>query len=138
MKITDSEKRDIIKRASALFAFDCNEAAEIPGHEGGRNLVFRIGTESVLRISTLTDRTEADYLAEVEYVHFLAEGGASVADSIPSESGNRVELIDGMAVSMFETAKGDQIADHGYRYREGVPIDKLMPERYFYRGHKQK
>lgn len=65
--------------------------------------------------------------AEIEYVHFLSKGGADVADSIPSVNGKRIEIINGKAVTMFEVARGEQIAEHGYRYIDGVPIDE-----YFY------
>lgn len=126
MRISEKEKKEILNKAAISFAFDPGEASEVPGHEGGRNLVYRIGARAFLRISGLTDRTADDYLAETEYVHFLAEGGAAVADSIPSGNGNRVELIDGMAVSLFTPAKGDQIADHGYRYRDGAPIEEYF------------
>jgi Ser/Thr protein kinase RdoA (MazF antagonist) len=120
-------KNDLLIKAAELYGFDTDSAKEAPGHDGGRNLVFMIGTDSVLRVSSLSDRNFEDYEAEIEYVHYLSEGGASVADSIPSGKGNRIEIIDGMAVTMFEAAKGDQIADHGYRYIDGVPIDE-----YFY------
>jgi len=127
MNLSAEEKENILQEAAGLYGFDPNEAFELPDHEGGRNLVWRIGSESVLRISNLTDRRAEDYLAETEYVHFLASEGASVADSLPSKSGNRVELIGGVAAAMFEIAGGDQIAEHGYRYRDGAPL-----EEYFY------
>jgi len=51
-----------------------------------------------------------------------------VADVLPSLSGKLVERIicEGVeiAVSMFQRAKGDQIADHGYQYREGAPVEE--------------
>ena len=119
-------KKDFLVKAAQLYGFDTASAKEVPGHEGGRNLVFMIGTDSVLRVSSLSDRSIKDYEAEIEYVHYLSAGGASVADSIPSVKGNRIEIIDEKAVTMFETAKGDQIADHGYRYIEGVSIDEYF------------
>lgn len=127
MRLNNNEKKEILQKAAIAFGFDEATATEIEGHEGGRNLVYRIGNASVLRISTLDDRKYEDYEAEIEYVHFLSEGGASVADSIPSKAGNRIEVIGNNIVSMFEVAKGDQIADHGYQYKEGSPI-----EEYFY------
>lgn len=127
MRLEDNEKKNILSIAGELFCFDISEAIEVPGHGGGRNLVYRIGDKSVLRISTLSDRTIEDYQAEIEYVHFLAEGGASVADTIPAKEGNRIEIINDRVVSMFECAKGDQIAEHGYQYRDGADISE-----YFY------
>ena len=109
----------------------------VSGHEGGRNqivIVSRNGEKQyVLRISALGDRSENDYLAETEFVRFLAENGAPVADVIPSVNGKLVECMeadaDGKAayVSLFAYAKGMLIADNGYRYREGVPLSE-----YFY------
>ena len=107
-------KKDLLTKAAQLYGFDTASVKEVPGHEGGRNLVFMIGTDSVLRVSSLSDRNIEDYEAEIEYVHYLSEGGAGVADSIPSGKGNRIEIIDEKAVTMFETAKGDQIADQLY------------------------
>ena len=79
----------------------------------------------------LDDRTENDYLAETEFVRYLSENGASVADVIPSENGNLVELINGRNgdafASLFEYAPGMLISDNGYRYREGAPLSE-----YFY------
>lgn len=115
--------------AAAVFGFDAGSADRLPGHEGGRNVVYAVGTDSVLRISNLTDRTIEDYLAETEYVHYLASHGAAVADVLPSLSGKTVEILkDGgcaYAVSMFERAKGDQLADHGYQYKDDAPIEEL-------------
>jgi Ser/Thr protein kinase RdoA (MazF antagonist) len=64
-------------------------------------------------------------------VHYLAENGAPVADVLPSIHGRLVETVqlDGQTcyVCLFAYAKGMLIADNGYRYREGAPL-----EEYFY------
>ncbi|MBR3518411.1 MAG: phosphotransferase, partial [Lachnospiraceae bacterium] len=107
----------------------------VSDHEGGRNRIFIVSRDGikqyVLRISDIGDRSEADYLAETEFVHFLAENAAPVADVIPSAHGRLVECVeaDGEAVyvSLFEYAKGMLLADNGYRYREGAPLSE-----YFY------
>ncbi|MBO4859349.1 MAG: phosphotransferase [Treponema sp.] len=117
----------------SLEDFDCHE---VEGHEGGRNRIFVCskGDEKkfVLRISTTGDRTEKDYLAETEFVHYLAANGAPVADVIPSVNGKLVEVVDGgdtdwgegpFFVSLFEYAKGMLLCDNGYRYREGAPLE---------------
>ena len=125
----------IFEKAEALYALDGYEFLRVPGHEGGRNeiLVCRKDGENryVLRLSGLADRTEEDYLAETEFIHYLALHGAPVADVIPSVNGRLVERVetDGKRVyiSQFEYAKGMLLADNGYRYREGVPL-----EEYFY------
>ena len=105
----------------------------IAGHEGGRNEAFVLTTDGkkyVLRISALDDRTEEDYLAETEFVHYLAENGAAVADVIPSHSGKLVETVRNGAntiyASLFEYAPGILISDNGYRYREGAPLSEYF------------
>ena len=121
-----------ILKLFSLEDFDCHE---VEGHEGGRNQIFVCSKngekEFVLRISSTGDRNEKDYLAETEFVYYLAKGGAPVADVIPSVNGKLVETVedDGTAVfvSLFEYAKGMLLCDNGYRYREGAPL-----EEYFY------
>ena len=106
----------------------------VPGHEGGRNLVFIVkkGEDKyVLRLSSMEDRSEEDFLAEVEFIHYLAQNGAPVADVIPSISGKLLETVNTSGkkvfISLFEYAKGKLLYENQYRYREGVPI-----EEYFY------
>ncbi|MBO4927416.1 MAG: phosphotransferase [Clostridiales bacterium] len=105
----------------------------IPGHDGGRNVVFVVekdGVKYVLRLSPMEDRKEEDFLAEVEFVHYLAQHGAPVADVVPSVNGKLVESYTSKKtafISLFEYAKGKLLWENQYRYREGVPI-----EEYFY------
>ena len=124
-----------IEQAVSLFSLKDYDFHELEGHEGGRNQIFICSKDGekrfVLRISATADRTEKDYLAETEFVHYLAENGASVADVIPSVNGKLVETVedDGnqIFISLFEYAKGMLLCDNGYRYREGTPL-----EEYFY------
>ena len=119
----------------ALYSLEDCTCTPVEGHEGGRNRVYvcsRNGRkEYVLRVSDLGDRTEEDYLAETEFVHYLARNGAPVADVIPSARGRLVEYTEEegkpVYISLFEYAKGILLCDNGYRYREGVPL-----EEYFY------
>ncbi len=124
----------ILEQAVNLFSLQDYDCREVEGHEGGRNKIFICskGGEKkfVLRISATGDRSENDYLAETEFVHYLAENGAPVADVIPSVNGKLVEVIDGAAtpvfLSLFEYAKGMLLADNGYRYREGAPLTEYF------------
>ena len=126
---------DFQTKAKNLYSLEGCAFAPVSGHEGGRNriaIVSRNGEKRyVLRISALGDRTENDYLAETEFVRFLAENGAPVADVIPSVHGRLVERADAdgkaVYVSLFAYAKGMLMADNGYRYREGAPLSE-----YFY------
>ena len=123
------------KDAVALFGMQDCKVRKIPSHEGGRNELYvfeKSETERyVLRVSALGDRTEDEYLAETEFVRYLAQNGAFVADVIPSANGKLVERIGTEKapcfVSLFEYAPGMLISDNGYRYREGAPLSE-----YFY------
>ena len=125
----------ILEQAKKLYSLeDCN-FTPVSGHEGGRNQIVIVSRDGeklyVLRISSLGDRSENDYLAEVEFVRYLAENGAPVANVIPSVRGRLVECVEAddksVYVSLFAYAKGMLLADNGYRYREGVPLTE-----YFY------
>ena len=92
----------------------------------------------MLRISAIGDRTEKDYLAETEFVHYLAQNCAPVADVIPSVNGKLVEVVEAagdvsgrggafpLFISLFEYAKGMLLCDNGYRYRDGVPLEEYF------------
>lgn len=66
------------------------------------------------------------YLAETEFVHYLAEHGAPVADALPSVNGNRVERVGSAYASLFAYAKGMLLSDNGYRYRDGAPLTEYF------------
>lgn len=124
----------IIEIAKTLYPLDGLGFREIPGHDCGRNLVYicHEGDEKryVLRVSSTGDRTESDYLAETEFVHYLAENGAPAADVIPSVNGRLTERIEAEGethfVSLFAYAKGMLLYDNGYRYREGAPLEEYF------------
>lgn len=122
---------DAVKAGKDLYGLECCEFAQLSGHEGGRNQIFVCTKDGerkyILRVSALKDRTEEDYLAETEFVRYLARHGAPVADVIPSVNGNPVERVGETYVSLFAYAKGMLLCDNGYRYREGAPL-----EEYFY------
>lgn len=109
--------------------------APIQSHEGGRNVVYLGKRENestvVVRISYQNNRSKEDYLAELEFVRYLYENGASVANVISSKDGNLIEEMEyvnqTIYISVFEKAKGMQLAENGYRYREGVSLTE-----YFY------
>ena len=125
----------ILEQAKYLYALEGCTFSPVSGHEGGRNrivVVSRNGKKQyVLRFSAHGDRSEEQYLAETEFVRYLAENGAPVADVIPSVRRKLVERMeeDGKTVyvSLFAYAKGMLMADNDYRYREGIPLSE-----YFY------
>ena len=124
----------IPEQLKQLYALEGCTFTPVTGHEGGRNLIVIVSRNGekqyVLRISALGDRSENDYLAETEFVRFLAENGAPVADVIPSVQGRPVERLEAegktLYVSLFAYAKGMLIADNGYRYREGAPLSEYF------------
>ena len=126
---------NIIEQAKKLYSLEDCTFTPISGHEGGRNLIVIISRDGeklyVLRASALGDRTEKDYLAETEFVRYLAENDAPVANVIPSVRGRLVECVEAddksVYVSLFAYAKGMLLADNGYQYREGAPLTE-----YFY------
>lgn len=125
----------IYEQIKNIFDIEDYTFTPVTGHEGGRNRIIIVSKNEdkqyILRIADLGDRSEKDYLAETEYVHYLAENGAPVADVIPSVNGRLVESMEAegktVYVSLFAYAKGMLLVDNGYRYREGASLDE-----YFY------
>ena len=117
-----------------LYNLSEYEMIRVKSHEGGRNLVYVCRYEGepryVVRISITGDRREQDYQAELEFVHYLAQGGASVADVLSSENGKLVEKVSieekEVFVSCFTYAKEMLISDNGYRYRGGAPLSEYF------------
>jgi len=127
-----SAETHLLPTSSELYGLDAYELSAINAHEGGRNLVYNCSkageVEKILRISFLSDRSKDDFLAEAEYVRYLHTHGGSVANVINSLQGNLVEEItyggNTFFVVLFEKAKGRQLAENGYQYREGVPLSE--------------
>ena len=84
-------------KAKTLYDLEGYEFFEVPGHDGGRNTVYiclKDGErKGVLRISLLDDRSEEDFLAETEFVKYLADEGAPVADVIKSVTENSLNVL---------------------------------------------
>lgn len=126
---------NIIQTGKELYQIEECDLKPVSDHEGGRNRIWVCTKKGekryILRVSELGDRTEQDYLAETEFVHYLAMNGAPVADVIPSVNGRTVECVEEegkkVYISLFEYAKGMLMFDNGYRYRNGAPL-----EEYFY------
>ena len=135
--MTHEQARHIVEHTlmESIFALyqlhGCSWEA-VTAHEGGRNIVYRIcGAEPrILRMTYLPDRSLHDLLAETEFVRYLKQHGAAVADALPSIRGNLVERLKAeghtFCISLFEHAPGDLLSDHGYQYREGVPLSEYF------------
>jgi len=125
--------KSILEQSKTLYKLEAYNCSQVAGHDGGRNLVYICNKDEnkyVLRISVWNDRTEEDYWAETEFVHYLAQNGAPVADVMPSIHGKFVECIETEErwyyVCLFAYAKGMLISDNGYRYREGAPLEEYF------------
>ena len=124
----------ILEQAQKLYDLEGCTFTPVSGHEGGRNqtgIVSRNGDKQyILRISALGDRCGDQYLAETEFVRFLAENGAPVADVIPSVRGRLAERVEEegkeVYISLFAYAKGMLMFDNGYRYRDGAPLEEYF------------
>ena len=131
-QISETHLLPIISGLYGLNGYENYSIKPIDEHEGGRNIVYVCESESgsakIIRIAFLNDRSREDFLAETEYVRYLHEHGGSVSNVVDSRSGNMVEEVihdnHSFFVCVFEKAKGKQLAESGYQYREGVPISE--------------
>lgn len=132
LKIADTH---LLPTITELYGLNDYKINIVEAHEGGRNLVYLCNNETmgdkIIRIAFLPDRITEDFLSELEYVRYLYKHGGSVSDVIDSCNGRLLEEIiyngHSLFVSVFKKAKGEQLAENGYQYREGVPLTE-----YFY------
>lgn len=132
VKTADTHLLPVISRLYMLegYKIDHIERDYIP-----RNVVYKCEKEGadskILRISFINDRSQNDYLSEVEYIRYLFEHGGSVSNVVNSQKGNMVEKINHNGhtffICLFAKAKGKMIVENNYQYREGVPLTE-----YFY------
>ncbi len=126
---------DLLPLIIARYGLEGYEITLIKAHVGGRNIAYNCEREAaeakIIRIIYLKDRSLKDILGETEYIRYLFDNGGSVSNVLSSEKGNLVEEITVKGhtfyVSLFAKAKGIQLADNNYQYREGVPLSE-----YFY------
>ncbi len=127
VKIGDAYLLPII---SELYGLEGYKISPIKAHAGGRNVVYNCEKDGagakILRIAFLNDRSQEDFLSEVEYIRYLFEHGGSVSDVVGSRNGKLLEEITHnnhtFSICLFEKAKGKMLVENNYRYREGVPI----------------
>ncbi len=120
----------LLDAARDLYRLDGYALTALDAHKGGWNRMYRCeragAATRMLRVALRQDRGLEAYLAETDFIRYLHDGGADVADVIASRNGNLTESVPcGEAacyLALFEQAKGMQLAENGYRYREGVPL----------------
>lgn len=128
-------QKELLPILPELYELGGYEFQPVEGHHGGRNIIYKCENDKsdskIIRISFLLDRTREDFLAELEFVRYLHDNGASVSNVIDSINKNLLEEINlhghTFFVCMFEKAKGKMLVENNYCYREGVPITE-----YFY------
>ncbi len=128
-------QENLLPIISDLYDLEDYDMRPVEGHYGGRNVIFtceKLKSESrIIRIAFLPDRSREDFLAELEYIRFLHNNGASVSNVIDSVNGRILEEVrwaeHTFFVSLFDKARGKMLAENNYCYREGVPITE-----YFY------
>lgn len=132
-------EKTLLNEAKRLYGL-LNVSFQLVGsHEGGRNVVYRcVENEEnswILRISYLNDRNLEELLGEAEFIRYLYEHKGNVANVISSINNNLVEVIKEQGntfyLCLFEKAKGKQLAENNYQYREGVSIKE-----YYYNSGK--
>ncbi len=118
-----------------LYSIDEGSLRPIAEHDGCQNLVYfytSSGDERVLRISYREDRDRCQIEGELEFIHHLREGGASVAYPLSSRKGSLVETLDlgfrPVHCVSFVKAAGSRLSEMGYRYREGVPLTRYFED----------
>jgi Ser/Thr protein kinase RdoA (MazF antagonist) len=120
----------LLPLVSGLYGLEGYEISRINAHQGGRNLAYNCAKEGsdakIIRIAFLDDRIREDFLAEAQYVRYLFQHGGSVSDVVSSKHGNLLEEITyhnhTFFICLFEKAKGKQLVDNNYQYRDGVPM----------------
>ena len=132
----------LLAAARNLYRLDGYTLTALDAHEGGWNRMYRCDREGaeprMLRVALRQDRGHEAWLAEMDFIRYLHDGGADVADVIASRNGNLTEPVRCEAgicdaeparcnavechLALFERAAGMQLAENGYRYREGVPL----------------
>ncbi len=95
----------ILKEAMERYGIHKNQIQLLDGFESFIYDFEKGEKNYILRIAHSIRRSETLIQAEIDWINYLAHGGASVARAIPSESGKLVESIDdGMDGKFLATA----------------------------------
>ena len=85
---------DILEQAIQRYAIDPAKLSLLDGFESFIYEYERDGAGFILRIGHSLHRRAAHVHGEVDWINYLADGGASVARAVPSAAGRLVEEID--------------------------------------------
>ena len=127
-------EQHLLEKIKKKYSLTGYTITKIPSHDGGRNLVYTCvnagADDKIIRISFQNDRTKEDYLAELEFVRYLHENSASVANVVDTQNGDLLSILEWenhtFFVAVFVKAKGEIFRDRNYQYRDGVPIEEYF------------
>jgi amicoumacin kinase len=84
----------VLKETAARYAMAASELYLLDGFESYMYELRRDGRDCILRIGHSLRRTVNLIRGEVDWINYLAAGGAGVARAVPSARGELVEVID--------------------------------------------
>ncbi|MCP5100155.1 MAG: phosphotransferase, partial [Chloroflexi bacterium] len=117
-EIKDRYNDDILHETMRRYDIQSDQIKLLAGFESYMYEFEKDGSEFILRIGHSRRRTEAMIQGEVDWINYLAAGGAGVARAVLSAKGNLVESVadakDGHFLgTAFVKAKGD----HAHRMK---------------------
>jgi Ser/Thr protein kinase RdoA (MazF antagonist) len=115
-KIAERYNDDILNQAMDQFGIDLDKIKLLDGFESFIYEFSRQDGDFILRVGHSLRRTQELILGEVDWINFLAAGGAGVARAILSDAGRLVEFVDDgygdcFMVTAFEKADGGSPTD---------------------------
>lgn len=96
-------KEHVIEGATR-FGISAGELTFIGGFQNFIYSYIRGETKYILRFTPGSLRTKYAITAELEWVHFLAQNGVKVSESVSSVHGNEVECIHGREIDFYVTS----------------------------------
>lgn len=117
-RIRDRFSNEVLSETLTRFGVDGNGLLDgrVQALDGFESFIYefqRSGGDYILRISHSQRRSEELIHGEVDWINYLAEGGASVSRAIRSEQGRLVEAID--------DGHGDQFLATAFVKAQGKP-----------------
>ena len=105
---------EILAEARQRYGIDEDQIKLLDGFESFMFEYKKDGAEYILRLSHSRRRTPELIQGEVDWINYLADGGAGVAKAVLSENGELVELID--------DEEGDQFLATAFIKASGGPV----------------
>lgn len=104
-RIKDRYNQTILRQIMGRYRIAPDQIRPLPGFESFIYEFEQSGRAYILRIGHSLRRSVSLIQAEVDWINYLAAGGASVAKAIPSRQGNLVEPVsDGQGQHFLATA----------------------------------